>query len=274
VKFILDENTPSKKYILTEAPLDDAGWQKLDWGTEFKKPHSNSDGIAGSDPDEMSQEQLWDKYYEVVWKDKKDKVKALGFPFQQELLQGGFRKDANPFVNFISYAVEHESDFAGMFSEKYAGIHNAYIKGYITDDDLKTPNDECLLYWPALYKLSNGSEILIRLKQGSKKELDSTFRKYATGKTITYADFVKVLFMEKTPKLSKDVTKDNLLSDLENASSITLNKNTFRSLSDTKDLLAFLGKTDSDSKKEVTNYFFEINSRRCRACIIRIVKYD
>ncbi len=251
MKFILDENASSKKFILTEATLDDAGWEKLDWSAEFKKPRPEQ-GIDGSDPDKMSMDQLWNKYYEVAWKDKQDKVKALGFPFQQELLKGGFRKDANPFINFISYALANETAFAGMFSEKYAGIHNAYIKGYITDENLKTPSDDCLLYWPGLYTQASGSEILIRLKQGSKRELTGVFNQYAKGKTLTYPDFFKVLFMAKTPELAKEFTKDNLISDLEKASSITLDKKTLRSQTNVTDLLAFLGKTESESKKEVT----------------------
>lgn len=146
------------------------------WEELFKMSRSTTGGVKGS-WERMSRDQLWDKYYSVVWGDKKDilndtakKIKALGSPFQQELMQLGFKKASNPFLVFIETTL-NSADFkdTDLFTEKtfyYTAIHNAFTSGYISKKDLTDSRSPSLIWWPASYNkayTANGSALLQRL---------------------------------------------------------------------------------------------------------------
>jgi hypothetical protein len=146
------------------------------WEELFKMSRSTTGGVNGS-WERMSRDQLWDKYYSVVWGDGKDtlndtakKIKALGNPFQQELMQLGFKKASNPFLVFVETTIK-SSDFkdTGLFTEKtfyYTAIHNAFTSGYISKKDLTDSGSPSLIWWPASYNktyTANGSALLQRL---------------------------------------------------------------------------------------------------------------
>ena len=83
---------------------------------------------------------IWNLYFEEEWgplsgyaKNIPQKVKNLGQAFIQEVLELGFDKKTNPFIDFLSKTIES----LNLTNQTYTVLHNNYVKDIITDNDLR-----------------------------------------------------------------------------------------------------------------------------------------
>ena len=116
---------------------------KKDWAKLFTD--------AGNDTDLI--DEIWDDYYETEWGADEEKVKDLGIAFVKELSSLGYTEATNPFITYIKYAFKHGFN---LTARTYPALHNAYVNGYITNQDLRktsesAKSDDNLIYCKDLF---------------------------------------------------------------------------------------------------------------------------
>ena len=78
--------------------------------------------------------EVWEQYYETVWKSDAEKIKELGEPLRLELLTLGFDEVENPFITYIKICFANDVTPNRV---SYGLVHNAYISQQLTSDDLR-----------------------------------------------------------------------------------------------------------------------------------------
>ncbi len=209
---VKEEETGTEEDTWTKEGYQGADGKKS-WEELFKIQRRPTGGIPDS-WEKMSRDQLWDKYYTVVWGDgnktlnkSAQAVKNLGDAFVEEAYTFGFAKATNPFISFLEkvlYEAPFNTDpaFKRLFDTKtnfYKALHNAFSLKYITKDDLTNPGADSLIWWPALYTLGNGNEMLARLKDTSKANVTKILDKINTAvdTVITRKQYLGAIYSDK-----------------------------------------------------------------------------
>jgi hypothetical protein len=246
MKYILNEDTPIKRYILTEAAaapsypaenikLETAFGEAFIAAEKFKKAFTDNMwnfSVLNTNPAEQLKiitkcakandastglptiEKLWAAYYKWVWNDESS-IKKLGQPFSDQLFKLGFTSKTNEFLTFL------RTCGTAVTPGAYAAIHNLVAKSTIKKADLVSPTAVTLATNKIILQQTDGNLVMRLVDLGNKLLKDNN----VTAIVNTPEDQKKLLvfcfFMhskvnafgegDETPDLSKFATvKDTL----------------------------------------------------------------
>lgn len=185
MKYILNEDISTKKYILHEDILDLNNSQikqlSLKFEDVFKAEAKNSkffnnkawnpEGIAKANrlaelekflvvpadteasPAYPTRNLLWNAYFSWIWEDKASIVKKLDATLTTELFAYGFSIATNPFLSYLSKILNANIDITAA---AYTAIHNLVAKKLISTERLKIKQPS-IIYCKGLLQLTNAS---------------------------------------------------------------------------------------------------------------------
>lgn len=158
----------------------------------FWKIYCNTQWGSGSTPAGRATE--WLETNKTLAEDKAIILRPILNLVSSEIKTLGYTPATNRFILFIANLLDDSKNLSDAISNKYSAVHNAAVKGYVTNQMLSAYNPENILYCPILYTKSP-DEIINYLKY------QSTILKVTAGGLSSIAtSILEAAKLNTTPK--------------------------------------------------------------------------